>query len=170
MNGVFYMDLTFEEWVKKKQEEDRKITHNAEVVSLKTDGLLFDLQAAILKECFDDKHLATYHKMYFIPPDLDCGGVGLYGYQRIMISKPYWKEHGIDNDTISTMFHELVHAWDDIKGIKDTDGDYHNAAFKQTCEDHKGFARFTDSENGFNDAHPTEETIRRIKELIKKKR
>lgn len=159
--------LSYEEWTRAKENKLKRVTHGAEVVPLKTDSALYDIQAAILKLCFDDKHLATFHNLYFIPEALDTGGVGMYGYSCIMISKPYWKEHGVDDATISTMFHELVHSWDAVKGIKDTNGDFHNAAFKRSCEEHGGIALFSNPEDGYNDARPTAETMKRIKEAIR---
>lgn len=153
--------LTFEQWLAAKQAEEKQITHNAETVK---DKMLYALEDAIIRICFDRK--LPFMNLYFIPPALDRGSVALYGYQRIMISKPYYQEHGIDDNTISTMFHECVHAWDSIKGIKDTDQEYHNTAFKQTCEEHCGNAFFRNEIDGYNDAKPSTETMQKIKHFI----
>lgn len=158
--------MTFEEWLNVKVKEERKITHGAEVVPYQTDNGLYKIEGVILRVCFDDEHLSTFHNLYFIPEALDKGQNGMYGYNRIMISKPYWKEHGIDDETINTMFHECVHAWDAINGRKDTDGEYHNDVFRKSCEEHGGIALFSNRIDGYNNAMLTEETMKRIMEMI----
>ncbi len=155
--------MTFEEWMKAKQEEDKIITHGAEPV---TGPRLYSLESAVINACFDGD--LPIMNLYYIPKDLDRGSVGMYGYQRIMISKPYYEEHGVDAALISVMFHELCHAWDAQQGAKDTEGDYHTAQFKQTAEEHGGIARFSDAQYGFNDVKPDEEHMQRIKAKLKK--
>lgn len=157
--------MSFEEWMKAKEAEDKEITHGAERVPYDTDAALYHLEGELLRVCFRDK--MRFINLYFIPDALNNGSLGLYGYQRIMISKPYWKTHGVDEETISTMFHELCHAWDAIKGKKDTDGSFHNDAFRETCVLHGGLADYTNHEDGYNDAHPTEETMKKIKSALK---
>lgn len=154
-------EMTFEQWLAAKQAEEKKITHNAETVK---DRRLYAAEDAVIQECFDKQ--LPFVNLYYIPFEMDRGSVGLYGYQCIMISKLYFEEHGIDDETISTMFHECVHAWDAIKGIKDTDGDFHNVAFKQTCEEHGGNAFFRNEVDGYNDAKPNAETMQKIKHFI----
>ncbi len=149
--------MNFEEWLAAKQEEEKRITHGAEVVPYDTDSGLYHLQGAILRICFNDK--MRFMNLYFIPPELDWGSVGLYGHGRIMISKTYYEEHGIDDDVISTMFHECCHAWDALRGKKDTDVYFHNEVFKETCVLHGGYANYTGKIDGYNDAHPTEKTM-----------
>lgn len=151
--------MTFEEWLAAKAEEDKRITHNADTVK---DHRLYGLEKAVIKVCFDDK--LPFMNLYYIPPDLDTGAVGMYGAKRLMVLKSFWDEHGVDHETISMMFHECVHAWCDLKGIKATEGKYHLQAFAQTCEEHGGTCAFHDQTVGFNEARPTPET----EELIRK--
>lgn len=162
--------MTFEEWKKAKREEEQKITRGAEVVPYKTDSGLYQLEGAILQVCFHDK--LFFHNLYFIPPDLDHGQRGIYGYKRIMISKPYYQAHGLDDDIINTMFHECVHAWDAIKGKQDTDGkfsgtQYHNEQFKETCELFGGCADYRDAAAGYADARLTDATMQKVKRKLK---
>lgn len=154
--------MTFEEWLAAKAEEDKRITHNAETVK---DQRLYDLESAVLKVCFD-KELSLMN-LYYIPPDLDTGAVGMYGARRLMVLKSFWKEHGLDDETISMMFHELCHAYCDANGIKGTDGKYHLKAFAQVCEEHGGTCTFVDQTVGYNEARPTTKTMKRIKKELK---
>lgn len=154
-------NMSFSEWLQYKRDEDKRITHGALEVK---DSRLYDLERIIIQECFDNSlHIL---KLYFIPEALEKGSVGLYGYNRIMISKPFYEDHGIDTAVIGTLFHELVHAWDDIHGLKDTDGDFHNSQFKQTAEEHGGIATYTNAQDGFNNAEPTAEMMKRIKKRL----
>lgn len=153
--------LSFEEWFEMKREEERRKTHGATPVKEKA---LYAMEDAVIRFCFDGK--LPFMNLYFTPKDLDSGSCGLFGYGVIMISEPYFIEYGVCEETISTMFHECVHAWDAIKGTKDTDGHYHNVFFKKTCEEHGGIAIFRNAEDGYNIAKPTEEKMQRIVEHI----
>lgn len=150
--------MSFEEWLKQKEDEERRVTHNAETVK---DRRLYALEQAVIKVCFDDK--VPFMNLYYIPPALDTGAAGLYGGQRIMISKPFFVDHGIDDDTIALMFHEVAHAYCDIKGIKATAGKMHLQAFAQVCEANKGTCEFISQQVGFNEARPTAEAVELIK-------
>ena len=154
--------MTFEEWLAAKAEEDKRITHNAETVK---DHRLYDLEMAVLKVCFDKK--LSFMNLYFIPPDLDKGAVGMYGAHRLMVLKPFWEEHGLDDEAIAMMFHECCHAWCDLKGIKGTEGKYHLQAFAQVCQEHGGTCAFGGQDVGFNDARPTADTLERIKKELR---
>ena len=154
--------MSFEEWLKYKQEEDKIITHGAEPVQ---GPRLYDLERTVNNVCFDGE--LRIMNLYYIPQELDNGSVGLYGYERIMIDKTFYEEHGVDDALINVMFHELCHAWNAMKGEKDTDGEYHNDIFKKTCEDHGGLAHFRDIERGFCDAEPTPDTMTKIKRKLR---
>lgn len=154
--------MTFEEWLAAKAEEDKRITHNAETVK---DQRLYALESAVLKVCFDKE--LFFMNLYYIPPDLDTGAVGMYGAQRLMVLKSFWEEHGLDDETIAMMFHELCHAYCDVKGIKATEGKYHLQAFAQVCEEHGGTCAFMGQTVGFNEARPTAETMERIKKELR---
>ena len=97
--------------------------------------------------------------------------LGLYREKLIMINKGYYQEHGIDEDVINTMFHEMIHFFCDYKipekQIKDTDGLYHLPAFKETCEQFGGVCNYRDSEYGYTDASLTPEKMELVKSELK---
>lgn len=158
--------MSFEQWLKAKEKEEKQITHGAEAVPLKTCRGLYDLESVLLNICFDN--LLRFMNLYFIPDGLmDHNATGLYGYNRIMIDQDYWKQHGVDDAIIGTMFHELCHAWDDSQNIQDTDGDYHNEHFKKAAEEHGGVAYFNNAEDGYNIVRPTPATMERIKKELR---
>jgi hypothetical protein len=63
-------------------------------------------------------------------------------------------EMGISTDTIDDLFHEMVHYYCFLHGIKDTDGEdnnYHNLAFKKVIEEHGGKCGYSDDKIGYSD-------------------
>lgn len=48
--------MSFEQWLKAKEKEEKQITHGAEAVPLKTCRGLYDLESVLLNICFDKYH------------------------------------------------------------------------------------------------------------------
>lgn len=62
-------------------------------------------------------------------------------------------ECGVNTDTISDLYHELIHYYNYLQGIRDASGKdllYHNFAFKKAAEEHGAKCKYTDIKNGFN--------------------
>lgn len=154
-------EMSFDEWLEYKKEQEKRITHGAERVH---DDVLYALEFAVSTVCFGDT-LPFIH-LFYIPPELDNGANAMFGNELvlIMVNKSFWDAHGIDHETISMMFHEMCHAFCFYENIKGTDGKYHLPAFKQVCEEHGGTCTFTNDTVGYNEARPTPET----EELIRK--
>lgn len=156
--------MSFDEWMKAKEEELKRITHGAATVK---DTRIYSLESAVLDVCFAGE--LFFMNLFYIPAGMDTGAAGMYGRQLIMLNKSFFDAHGIDDETIACMFHELCHAYCDIKGIKATENGFHLLAFKEACEAHGGTCAFTGQDTGFNDARPTADTLTRIKGELKRR-
>lgn len=160
-------NMDFEEWCQWKREEKKRKTHNAEEI---TDNAVYSAFFAINDICF--KKALYYTPLFFIPPDLteeNPDNVGMYGYGVIMISKPYYEEHGLDTEFLQTLYHEMVHAYCDAHGITDAKGKKHLAAFATVCEENGGFASFEDEIHGFSKVIIRTEKLDSIKERVKER-
>lgn len=152
---------TYEEWKKRKLEEQKRKTHGAEEVQ--DDGLYF-LKAAINRICFN--RALRYIRLYFIPPDLAAehpDAVALYGYNTIMISKLFFEEHGLDDAVVTAMYHEMVHAYCDAKQIMDTKDEKHLKAFADACVANGGICEYAGPVDGFSDARLTPENLAKVR-------
>lgn len=161
-------DMTYEEWLAYKRAEEKRKTHGAEEA---TDDI-YRAVAAIRRVCFGG--VLRFMRLYFIPPDLAQShhAAGLYGYNIIMLSKPYYREHGLDDDVINTLFHECCHAFNDdpnpAKKVKDTEGEYHLPAFRQVAEDHGGRCGYAGPCDGYSMAELLPETMERVRAYERK--
>ena len=169
-------DEKYKRWKELKKEEERKKTHGAEYA----DDRLYSLYFAIRDVCNGVKKVSkgflTLVNLYYMPPDLVSShpdATGLYGYGVIMIRKDYYEEHGIDDAVIDTMFHEMVHAYCDMKipelKIHDTDGAYHRKEFAEVCESFGGVCYYTNATDGYCDSHLPESLKRCVRETFKRK-
>lgn len=123
-------DMSYAEWKKRKQEQEAQRTHNAEKIQ-PTDSI-YDALSAIDKICFNGS--IGYMPMYYIPTDLkNRQASGMYGYGCIMIDKPYYRAHKLDDDLLNTLFHEMAHAYCDKHHITDTDHEQHLQSFADVC-------------------------------------
>lgn len=158
-------NMTFSEWLEYKKQQEKERTHGAERVT--ADDLL-DAEAAINIYCFD--RFFQLLPLYFMPDDLLKGREdvnGIYGYGCIMINKAVYDAHKTDETTISTLFHEMLHAYNDIKDVKDTDGEKHLKAFADAAEAHKGHCVGYDPKYGYSDVRPNDKQMSEIQDYIK---
>lgn len=158
-------NMTFAEWLEYKKQQEKERTHGAERVT--ADDLL-DAVSAINAFCFD--RFFTLLPLYFMPDDLlksHEGVSGLYGYGCIMINKAVYDAHKTDEITISTLYHEMLHAYCDIKDIKDTDGENHLKAFADAAENNNGYCVGCDEKYGYSQVQPNDEQMTMIKDFIK---
>ena len=173
----FSEDEKYKRWEELKKEETRVKTHGAEAIDL--NHPLYDVYIAIREECNGGKigagTLPTLVYLYFMPPDLEQShrdAVGIYGYGTIMIRKSFYDTHGVDDDVINNMFHEMVHAYCDMKiperKIHDTDGEFHRKEFADVCEHFGGVCRYVNAEDGYCDVRLPDDAISRIKQRIKR--
>ena len=158
--------MTFSEWLQRRKDDEKRRTHGAEAVN---DSALYAVEYAIDRLCFGGtfRHIP----LYFIPDDLTKShseATGLYGYGCIMLKRAYYEAHGIDDSVINTIFHEMVHAYCDRKGIADTDGSRHLEAFAEACRDHGGTCEYESAVYGFDLAALTAENMRSVKASAKK--
>ena len=170
-------DEKYKRWKELKKEEERVKTHGAE----RADDLLYSLYFAIRDVCNGDKTgveaFPTLVNLYFMPPDLlksHGDATGIYGYGVIMIRKSYYDARGVyDDDVIDSMFHEMIHAYCDMKvpekKIHDTDGEFHRREFADVCERFGGVCRYTNSTDGYNDVRLPDELKRRVKAELKRR-
>lgn len=163
-------EMSFEEWLAFKHDEQKLKTHGAELVQ---DERIYALAAAINKVCFAGELTDCILRIYFIPDDLKkLKAAAIYGYRTIMIDQAFYQIHGTDNRMKDAIFHELVHGFCDslnpANRIKDTDSSgYHLPAFAAACSDHGGYALLADPESGYSDVHLSGETITEINKALK---
>jgi len=163
----------FNTWKKRKEEAERMKTRGAEAAP----DALYHVFFAIRKNLKTTDGMPHLVNLYFMSnwhvekyPD----AAGVYGYGVIMINKDCYQEHGIDEHIINTMFHEMIHAYCDIKipekKIKDTEGGYHLPAFKEACERFGGICDYVNAESGYSDVRLSPEIMEKVrKELAKNK-
>ena len=115
----------------------------------------------------------SYMRLFFIAEDEQAENpytLGEYKENVIKINKPYYQEHGIDEDIINTMFHEMIHGFCECKPydkkIKDTEGKYHLPAFKEACEANGGTCAFVNSEIGYSKARLTPESLELVRAAL----
>lgn len=157
----------YEAWKKEKLAEEKRRTHNAE--SVKSDEL-YRIVGALNECCFNNEF--HYIPLYFIPADLEAkhrDSVGLYGYGCIMISKPYYEEHGTDDSVINTLYHEMIHAYCEKHDIQDTDGDKHLEAFADVCEEHGGNCVWENSQYGYATTRLKIKKMKKVKQTMQQK-
>lgn len=170
-------DEKYKRWKELKKEEEREKTHGAERV----DDRIYTLYFAIRDVCNGDKKGAdafpTLVNLYYMSdwhlehcPD----ALGVYGYGVIMVRKSYYDERGIyDDDVIDNMFHEMIHAYCNMKvpekRIHDTDGEFHRREFADVCERFGGVCRYSNATDGYNDARLPDELKRRVRDEIKRR-
>lgn len=164
-------DEKYKRWKELKKEEERVKTHGAE----RADDLLYSLYFSICKVCNGDKTgveaFPTLVNLYFMPPDLlktNMDATGIYGYGVIMIRKSYYDARGVyDDGVIDSMFHEMIHAYCDMKvpekKIHDTDGAFHRQEFADVCERFGGVCRYTNETDGYNNVSLPDDLKRRVK-------
>lgn len=78
-------------------------------------------------------------------------------------------EYGIDNDDISSLFHEMIHYFCYERGIEDTEVThgilYHNESFKKAVEEHGGVSNYIDPEYGHSGELPEGAALAILREL-----
>lgn len=157
---------SYEEWAQQKIEQEKRRTHNAEKV---TDESLYAAEMAINKYCFGKE--LFYIPLYFIPPDIAekrKNPQGVYGYGCIMIDKKFYEENGVNDDVINVLFHEMIHAYCDLKGIEDTIGSKHTYEFSKVCSEHGGISAYENGFYGFSISTLSAEKMKKVKQRIKK--
>lgn len=161
----------YKAWLKRKEEAEKKKTRGAE----NAPDALYSVYFAIRKNLKTTDGMPHLVNLYFMSnwhvenhPD----AAGVYGYGVIMINKDYYQEHGTDEAVINTMFHEMVHAYCDMKipekKIKDTEGGYHLPAFKEACERFGGICDYANAQSGYSNARLSPGIMEKVrKELAK---
>ena len=148
------------------------MTEGAEFIPWKDP--IYEVVNAIL-DCCITEGMPDFIRCFYIPDSMQNKSpyaVGVCRGKYIFIKKAYYQEHGIDEDVINTVFHEMIHfrcGWTREK-IKDTDGDYHLPAYKETCEKYGGMCFYTNEKNGYNNAQLTPESMEKVREIIERRR
>ena len=161
--------------MERKKAEEREKTHGAERISGPRVHALYDVAQALDRCCFDGYFKHILPTFYYIPPDIEAAHSEARGVYiptgGIMIRRSDYDVHGIDDDMINTIYHEMVHFYDDMKRIQDTkdgDGVYHTAAFAASCQKNGGICWFSNSVTGFSRAALTPETLAAVKALVRR--
>ena len=152
--------MPFEVWMKRKKDEEQAITNGSEKVP--GDHPLYKFYNIIRKYCIKD--LPKDIPIYFMSDDFikkNPDRISVYGYGRIMMNKTFYNTHK-DIDILETLFHEMIHAYCDIKKIEDVIGEFHTKEFQRVCEQHGGFAEFSNDVLGYNDVYLREDTIKEM--------
>lgn len=130
---------------------------------------LYSVFQAIRKHCIKGGFPSSM-RLFFIPEDEQAENpytLGVYKEGIIRINRAYYQEHGIDEDVINTMFHEMIHGFCDCKPfdkkIKDTEGKYHLPAFAEACEANGGTCAFVNTEIGYGNARLTPESLENVR-------
>jgi len=126
---------------------------------------LHKVATAINDNCFNNE--LTQIPMRFIAAD--SRALCLYDRGDILIDKAYYSVNGISDKLIHSMFHTMVHAYCDQKGIQDTHGDIHLEAFADECEKHGGYCSWTNSRYGYSLTGVKVKKMKRIKKDIEQK-
>ena len=159
-------------WKRWKKAEVKLKTHGAESAP----DALYSVYSAIYDSLKTTEGMPRLVNLYFMSdwhvqhsPD----AAGVYGYNIIMINKDYYERHGIDEDVINTMFHEMVHAACDMKvpekKIKDTDGAFHLLAFQEACERYGGISEYEDAESGYSKTRLPADRMAKVKDILRRK-
>lgn len=115
---------------------------------------IFDL----LNEKYFDNKLPPI-KIDYIPPEKIENALACFGFDdetnetEIILQLNELPEYGVNIDTISNLYHELIHYYNYLHGVRDASGKdllYHNFAFKKAAEEHGAKCEYTDIKNGFN--------------------
>ena len=160
------INISFEEWRRRKQEEQEEYLKGAEKVDL--ENVLYDIFFSVDLICFD--RMFQFMPFYWIPEALkdDPETIALFGHNTIMIDKGYFDAQGLSEDMINTVFHELCHAYNDWKNIPDTDHGVHLRSFADTCESHGGTASYQE-ELGWTIARLKPDIMDKVMTRIKRK-
>lgn len=87
------------------------------------------------------------------PNTLALFGILKSGEPVIVLDLQGAPEWGVNIDTISDLFHEMIHYYCYLHGIKDTNGEdrlFHNLEFKKVAEAHGGKCSYMDDVHGYN--------------------
>ena len=126
---------------------------------------LHNVVKAINDNCFN-KELNRI-PMYFMATNGST--ICLYKNGDLFIDKAYYSVNGISNNLIHGIFHTMVHAYCDQKGIQDTDGDRHLEAFADECDRHGGYCSWNNSQYGYNLTGVKVKKMKRIKKDMEQK-
>lgn len=159
-------EMTYTEWKEQKLREEKEQTKNSEQIS---EDEPYFMEFAVRRYCFDDNKLLQYIPLYWMSEELISehpDSMGIAGYGRILFNKDFWDE--LDTETrIAGVYHEMLHVFCQLKGIKATEHGYHKRKFAEVAEEHGG--QCTLSEDGWTEAYPTEKNMKRILAELKKK-
>lgn len=125
--------MNYEEWKKRKIELEKLSTGNS--TRIEYNHPIYDVFFVLNRLCFN-KMFQLIH-FYWMSPEVIKGRpnvLGLYITDRILLLKAYYDEHGIDEDMINLVFHEMVHGYCQYKGIEDMTGAEHNEAFYKSAK------------------------------------
>ncbi len=158
-------EKAYNEWKEQKLQQEREQTKNSERV--KGDEPIF-MEFAINKHCFKMKPQINYVPLYWASEELLSeypDSIGIAGYGRILFNREIWDE--LDTKTrIAAVFHEMLHVYCQMRRIKDTENGYHLRKFAEIAEQNGGYC--TLSEDGWTEAYPTDENMKKILAELKK--
>ena len=160
-------NITFEQWQKQLREQERREIGNAKKVNY--DHPAYSAFFAIDIVVFD--RMFQFIPLYWMPQkakEEKPGVIGMYKDNRIMIDKDFYEAHGMDEDFINLMYHEMIHGYCDWKQIEDTKGEKHLYAFAEACLKNGGTCFFIDGKEGFADASLLPDVMKKVQYRIKK--
>lgn len=159
-------EMTYDEWLEHKQRQAEKELKGSEEVH---EDEPYFMEFALNRHCFHDSHLLRYIPIYWMSEELlseHPNVIGIGGHGRILFNKDVWDI--LDTQTrVAAVYHEMIHVCCQLKGIKAAQNGYHLRIFAQTAEENGG--KCTLSENGWTEAYPTEENMKRILKELKQK-
>ena len=156
--------MSFKEWEKLHKEKQRSLTMGAEEIDL--DHPLTDVFYVLNRICFDK--MFTYIPLYWLPESMRKPKLaGVYGYGVIMLDKPYYEEHGVDEATINILYHEMLHAYAERKGIQDVDEKgKHTPDFADLTEETGGKGAYNDENEEWNIVYLSRNTMEKVQEVL----
>lgn len=159
-------EKTYTEWKEYKLQQAREQTKNSEEVE---EDEPYFMEFAINRHCFKVESIRNYIPLYWASEELlseHPDSIAIAGYGRILFNREVWDE--LDTKTrIAAVFHEMLHVHCQMKRIKATEKGYHLRKFAEVAEQNGGTC--TLSEDGWTEAYPTDENMKRIMEELKKK-
>ena len=158
-------DMTYEEWRANCREREQRLTHGAERIPI--DHAIYDVFFSIDKICFN--RMFNWLPVYWKPADAPKDSLGMYKDNHIMIERDFYEKHGMDDDVINLMFHEMLHAFCDWKRIKDVEGKYHLKEFLDAAQRHGGAGDVAPNEFGFSNVYLSDNTMKKIKNRIERR-
>lgn len=124
------------------------------------------VERAINDNCFNNE--LNQIPMRFMAAD-DFIPITMYKNGDMLINKAYYDIKGLNKKLIHEIFHAMIHAYCELHGIQDTDGDLHLEEFADECDRHGGFCAWINSQYGYGNVGIQIKKMKRIKADITQK-